>query len=217
MRHQTSLLLSLPRADNHTGPTEEEGLDTENPRLQHDLEETVACSIVMEKHGLQSPLNWRPAEDVLPAEPSPPMEADRQHPQMMVYTRRRRGAEPEAARPSTPAASNPPEDSTRSPAPAESNPTESFLNNISTNLPQALPVPVVPRRRRQAPATAPPRRRRRIAKLPPEITNQAAAIVCRRLGFTEANNEVSTETKDKYAAFFEKPLSRNMCELWLRC
>lgn len=73
-----------------------------------------------------------------------------------------------------------------------------------------IPVPTVGRRRRQAVvASQAPRRSRRVAKLPPEADNQAAASICRKLGFTEDTTKVSKKTKEKYIAFFEKPLSRN--------
>lgn len=72
-----------------------------------------------------------------------------------------------------------------------------------------MPVPVTQRRRRQAPASSQaPRRSRRIAKLPPELNHQAAATICRQLGFTDANNNVTSASTEKYASFFDKPLSR---------
>ena len=54
-----------------------------------------------------------------------------------------------------------------------------------------------------------PRRSRRIARLPPEVNQHAASMVCRQLGFADDQQCVSEAAREKYVRFFDKPLSRD--------
>jgi hypothetical protein len=84
-----------------------------------------------------------------------------------------------------------------------------FLSKISKHLPATLPDPPIQRRRRQVAApTQVPCHSHRIAKLPPDSNRQAAATVCRRLGFLEGQQSLTESAQKKYAEFFDKPISR---------
>ncbi|GJM95725.1 hypothetical protein PR202_ga12502 [Eleusine coracana subsp. coracana] len=189
--------------------TESGALGTDDPQELAHGDVTPACNLEQNSFGSHSTFSWRPAEDVLPEEPEPvPSLIDRERRQVstVVYSRRMRTPRtPPASPPASPEHPAP----ASLPAPREQQPSEDFLSRISKSLPHVIPAPVVQRRRRQAVTTAQaPRRSRRIAKLPPEINNQAAASVCRRLGFTDELNGVTEETNEKYTTFFEKPLSK---------
>jgi hypothetical protein len=53
-----------------------------------------------------------------------------------------------------------------------------------------------------------PRRSRRVAKLPPELGNEAAATICRQLGFCDDQEHISFEDAQKYVHLFDAALSR---------
>lgn len=86
--------------------------------------------------------------------------------------------------------------------------TDAFISQVTKPLQSALPTLAIQRRgRREAMvATKPPRCSRRIAMLPPEVNNQAAASVCRALGFDDVQTEA---TYDKYQNFWACPLIRD--------
>ncbi|CAN6284591.1 unnamed protein product [Urochloa humidicola] len=154
------------------------------------------------------PINWRPAEEVLPAElssvPSLVVAHTAREPSK-VYTRRPKTS----VHQTTQQAEFPP--GTPSGTPYTPTTTESFIDQVSKKLDNALPIPTAkpPRRRQALLSTEPPRRSRRIAKLPPENQNPAAASVCRELGFTDENSKVSAAMVEKYQDYFMLPLKRN--------
>lgn len=162
-----------------------------------------------------SPVTWLPAEDVLPQVPPIGLDAGAiqgsSNQPTRVYTRRPRAAMAAAAEPPS---TQPAMEASRGGLPP-THPTQEFINLITKPLHNSHTTPRVQRRRRnQAATTQAPRRSWRIAKLPPEINQQAAVTVCRRLGFTDNQQGISEETMDKYKKFFNNPLSRNhVCAL----
>ncbi|CAN6227693.1 unnamed protein product [Urochloa humidicola] len=162
----------------------------------------ASYSIQSPVHVAASPVNWRPAEEVLPAEPLTGYNLSRE--MTKVYARRLKQKDTE---PPLVCASPP-----RTPAPAPT--VSSFYEQITKTLDTALPIPMVKQRRRQVQiGTEPPRRSRRIANLPPENHNPAATSVCRELGFTDENSKVTPAMVKKYEAFFKLPLERKHVKL----
>lgn len=161
-----------------------------------------ACVGSRSPAGVISPaLEWRPADEVLPREPSPDPVADDLGGDVrfkgLTYARRARAHEQSQV---LSLEDDPVHQSSPSLAAA-------FIASVSKSVLSVLPTPVNKRGRRQEGiATEPPRRSRRIAKLPPEAHNMAAASVCRTLGFEDARPEV---TMDKYQRFWANPLVRN--------
>ncbi|CAO2148695.1 unnamed protein product [Urochloa humidicola] len=165
-----------------------------------------AAETLMEPHVLSaaSPVTWRPAEEVLPADFSVEPEAvttSCTREISKVYARRPKAIIQQALQP----LESPP----RTPPPPTASST--FIEKVVKPLDTALPIPTVkqPRRRQNCVGTEPPRRSRRIANLPPENHNPAATSVCRELGFTEEDSKVSAAMVEKYQAFFNTPLKRN--------
>lgn len=149
-----------------------------------------------------SPVNWRPAEEVLPNL----TEEGLVRPCNNVYVRRHRGQEQHP----TPLCEAPPLPEQASPMLGSTPQQAAFLDKITKPLSTALPAPATKRRRRQiSVVSAPPRRSRRVAKLPPDFNNPAAAALCRKLGFTSSNSQPSSEAMKKNQEFFGKPLSRD--------
>lgn len=88
---------------------------------------------------------------------------------------------------------------TTSQAPPAS-PKTIFIGRATRPVEINLPVPPAPKRRKRTmPDDFKPRRSRRVAKLSPEADHQAAASVCRQLGFTSGNDKVSIDSLDQYA------------------
>jgi hypothetical protein len=66
-----------------------------------------------------------------------------------------------------------------------------------------LPTPRFPKRRKKPlPSNFIPRRSRRVAKFPPELGSEAAAQVCRHLGFCDDNEVIFVQDARKYAKLF---------------
>ncbi|CAN6323577.1 unnamed protein product [Urochloa humidicola] len=151
-----------------------------------------------------SPVTWRPAKDVLPAEPLTEPVAMRAGREVnKVYFRWPR--------------TNVQQDISQVPGSSSSTPpphaaSSTFIKNATKPLDSTLPIPPVKqqqRRRHDCVGTEPPRRSRRIANLPPENHNPSAISVCRELGFTDENSKVSAANLEKYQVFFNTPLKRN--------
>jgi hypothetical protein len=71
-----------------------------------------------------------------------------------------------------------------------------------------LPTPQIPKRRKKPlPSNFMPRRSRRVAKFPPELGSEAAAQVCRHLGFCDDNEVISVQDVGNYAKLFVSGLS----------
>jgi hypothetical protein len=71
-----------------------------------------------------------------------------------------------------------------------------------------LPTPRFPtRRNKPLPSNFIPRWSRRVAKFPPELGSEAAAQVCRHLGFCDDNEVISVQDAGKYAKLFVSGLS----------
>jgi hypothetical protein len=71
-----------------------------------------------------------------------------------------------------------------------------------------LPTPRFPKRRKKPlPSNFVPRRSRRVAKFPPELGSEAAALVYRHLGFCDDNEVISVQDAGKYAKLFVSGLS----------
>jgi hypothetical protein len=71
-----------------------------------------------------------------------------------------------------------------------------------------LPTPQIPKRRKKPlPSNFMPRRSRRVAKFPLELGSEAAAQVCRQLGFCDDNEVISVQDAGNYAKLFVSGLS----------
>lgn len=71
----------------------------------------------------------------------------------------------------------------------------------------SLPVPQHKGRKTAAPPMSTPRRSRRVAKLPPETVPRAAVTVCRQLGISRKQEQISDEALKRYTEVFNTPLS----------
>lgn len=168
--------------------------------------ESTSAELLLEPPALSasSPVTWRPAEEVIPAE-------FLAEPCVFTTSANRELSKVYARQPksSVQHATQPPESPPRTPPPPAASST--FIEKVSKPLDIALPIPTVKQQRRcqNYVGTEPPRRSRRIAKLPPENHNPAAASVCRELGFTEDDSRVSAAMMEKYQVFFNTPLERN--------
>ncbi|CAL4914506.1 unnamed protein product [Urochloa decumbens] len=144
---------------------------------------------------------WRTAEEALSTDFSTePMMEIASREVNIVYCRRPRASVQQTLQP--------PDSPPKTPSHAAA--TSTFIKDVTKPLDIALPLPSVKQQRRHNYVnTEPPRRSRRIANLPPEIQNPSAKAVCRQLGFTDENSEVSVAMIDKYQVFFNSPLKRN--------
>lgn len=95
------------------------------------------------------------------------------------------------------------------PAANPPSPKTIFISKVAKQLGAAVQAPPAIKRQKKAlPATFKPRRSRRVAKLSPEVVKGAAASVCRRLGFADAENKVTAGYRDEYSRLFDQPLSQ---------
>ena len=88
-------------------------------------------------------------------------------------------------------------------------PLQEFSQHISKAINGLLSPPPIPKRRKKTlPRNFRPRRSRRVAKFPPELGSEAAASVCKKLGFCDDHGNITLEDASKYAVLFNSPLSR---------
>lgn len=88
-------------------------------------------------------------------------------------------------------------------------PLQEFSQHISKAINGLLSPPPIPKRRKKTlPRNFRPRRSRRVAKFPPELGSDAAASVCKKLGFCDDHGNITLEDASKYAVLFNSPLSR---------
>lgn len=211
-----------PVAD-HTLSQHGNGTGANNPGSDG-ADVTLPCNVAQEEAGTHvaglspiptSPIEWRPAEDVLPLElnhdeATAPVNRREVQP-LLVYSRRRQQAQTEAADHNQHDAQAPQNSNTVVFTTADAR--AEFIEQISWPVTNILTPEAQPRRHRrlqQAATTQAPRCSRGIAKLPPEYQQKAASTVCRQLGFVDQQQQrhLSDGTMAKYTEFFTKPLSR---------
>jgi hypothetical protein len=88
-------------------------------------------------------------------------------------------------------------------------PLQEFSQHISKAINSLLSPPPIPKRRKKTLLrNFRPRRSRRVAKFPPELGSEAAASVCKKLGFCDDHGIITLEDASKYVVLFNSPLSR---------
>lgn len=91
-----------------------------------------------------------------------------------------------------------------------STPLQEFKDGLTKPTDELLPPPaLIVKRRKMMPSNFKPRRSRRVAKFPPELGSDAAAKVCRHLGFCDEHENISFRDASNYARLFHSTLSRD--------
>jgi hypothetical protein len=92
---------------------------------------------------------------------------------------------------------------------AASTPLQEFSQHISKAINGLLSPPPIPKRRKKTLLrNFRPRRSRRVAKFPPELGSEAAATICKKLGFYDDHGNISLGDASKYVVLYNSPLSR---------